>query len=433
MNFRLRRQHHSLSARLTLLFVGMAILFLLLVGGTMGVAFRDHFQDNLRPHLAHYLEYIRHDIGIPPDFRKAADVAQRLHIDLHIFSTDRDWSSNNAPLNLATIGTHLRFSENGIDYRFGQDQNRHYLISTQDGYTFVFSLPDPEQHWGWRKTMPLLVLLLILVLLYHATRRLFAPIQTINAGIARIGEGELDYRIQIHSRDELGELARNINAMADEIQQMLEAKRQLLLAISHELRAPLTHAKLAVEMLEDIRQRDEIQRDLNEMASLITGLLETERLRTRHSALNKSKIEFNELAQTLVAEHFPDRGLILELPSQPLVFTVDAVRLKLLLNNLLDNALRHTPEHASPPRLSAKVMQQEIVITVEDSGPGVAEQHLPHLTEPFYRADPSRQRQTGGYGLGLYLCRVIAEAHGGKLEIDSKEGHGMRVIVHLPI
>ena len=432
MNFRFHRQPRSLSARLTLLFVAMAVLFLILVGGSMGIAFRNHFQDNLRPHLANYLRYIQRDIGIPPDYRKAAEIAQRLHIDLHIIGAGQRWSSNGAPLDLGTIKTQTEFSSHGIDYRFGNDQRQKYLISRQDGYTFVFSLPAAEQAWDWRKATPLLILLLILVLLYHATRRLFAPIQTIKAGIARIGEGELGYRIQIKNRDELGDLAHSINAMADEIQHMLEAKRQLLLAISHELRAPLTRAKLATEMLEDTRQRDEIQHDLDEMATLIDELLEAERLNSRHSALNKSRIDLNELAQILVADHFANRGLTLELPAQPLIINADAVRIKLLLSNLLDNALRHTPPQASPPILSATQDQHEIVITVKDHGSGIKAEHLPHLTEPFYRADPSRQRQTGGYGLGLYLCRVIAEAHGGKLEIDSTEGEGTRVTVRLP-
>ena len=87
---------------------------------------------------------------------------------------------------------------------------------------------------------------------------------------------------------------------------------------------------------------------------------------------------------------------------------------------------------SQPPAISLSQLANEIVITVRDYGVGIEAQHLPHITEPFYRADPARQRQTGGYGLGLYLCRMIAEAHGGRLTINSKPGSGTEVQVHLP-
>lgn len=104
-----------------------------------------------------------------------------------------------------------------------------------------------------------------------------------------------------------------------------------------------------------------------------------------------------------------------------------------MLKNLLENALRHNGPDSQPPLLSLEQDQDELVFTVQDYGEGIEEQHLPHLTEPFYRVDPARQRQTGGYGLGLYLCRVIAETHGGTLEIKSRRGAGTTIVVRLPL
>jgi signal transduction histidine kinase len=110
---------------------------------------------------------------------------------------------------------------------------------------------------------------------------------------------------------------------------------------------------------------------------------------------------------------------------------IDAARIKLLLKNLLENAVRHTPEGSPPPEIRLGVEKDHVEITVTDRGSGIDATHLPHLTEPFYRVDPSRQRETGGYGLGLYLCRMIVQAHGGKMGIESDKGKGTEVKVRL--
>ena len=123
----------------------------------------------------------------------------------------------------------------------------------------------------------------------------------------------------------------------------------------------------------------------------------------------------------------------LQLFSIPIAMEVDGPRIMLLLKNLLENALRHTPDGAKPPEIKLEQQGDTVIITVKDSGKGIVPEHIPHLTEPFYRADASRHRETGGYGLGLYLCRVIAEAHGGELIIQSEVGKGTSVVVKLPL
>jgi len=109
------------------------------------------------------------------------------------------------------------------------------------------------------------------------------------------------------------------------------------------------------------------------------------------------------------------------------------MRIRLLVRNLLKNAIQHTQSGRPPPLLASHVDDKSWHLSVTDHGPGVAPEHLGRLTEPFYRADPSRQRASGGVGLGLYLCRIIAEAHGGKLEVASSLGKGTTVRVTLPV
>ena len=423
----------SLSGKLVLLFLVMALLLALFAGGGIGAIFRAHFKENIRPHLHHYMEYIRHDIGFPPDPSSAERIAEELPVEIYIRGPGINWASDGQPVEFRRLHPYRSFFRKGIHYTLGELDGREYLVSRQRGYTVAFWVKHIRERSIWRGVIGIGVLLLLLVALYYATRRLFSPIGTIRSGIQRFGSGDLAHRIEIERKDELGELAGSINAMADDIQQMLDAKRQLLLAISHELRSPLTRAKVSADMLDDESTRQELNRDLDEMEKLIEELLETERLSTRHHALNREPISLPDLIHGLVASHFENQLIHLKLPAEAENISADAPRIRLLLKNLLENALRHTPAEAESPQL---VLQQEantISIQVQDFGPGIEEQHLPHLTEPFYRVDPSRQRETGGYSLGLHLCRMIAEAHGGSLTIESTLGEGTTVSIELPL
>lgn len=433
MKYHFRHRHHSLSTRLIWIFLTMAVIFIVIVGGVMGLVFKHGFEDNLRPHLVRYLEYVQTDIGSPPDLKKAQALVERLPLEIHIFKPEETWSSTGQAPDLTSIDYGRRFEKDGVQYQVGQYRDKEYLISQHDNYTLAFSIPRTRGALHWRLGIPLATLLLVLMLLHHATRKLFRPIETLKNGVERIGQGELGHRVNINSRDELGELAASVNAMADDIQQLLEAKRQLLLAISHELRSPITRAKVSLAMLENTSQHAELDRELNDMEKLIEELLETERLSTQHKTLDKTDISLNQLISSLIEESFSDTTINLQLPEQDLIVNVDAIRIKLLLTNLIENATRHNINNTKSPHVSAEKEAKVICITVRDYGEGIEEHHLPNLTEPFYRVDPARQRQTGGYGLGLYLCRMIAEAHSGSLEITSKKGKGTVVKVCLPI
>ena len=428
-----KKRRRSLSTRLVILFVVMAILFLVIVGASMKFAFQSAFKENIGPHLLQYMNYIQKDIGTPPDFERAKEIVKTLPVEIHLFDHGRNWSSTGTSLDLESIDYHKQFSKDGIDYSFGDYEGRDYLVRKHKDSTLAFSVPHSSRGWNRRKAVPLVMSLLFLMVLYYLTKRIFAPIKTIKSGIEKIGEGDLQHRIEINTCDEFGDLSNSINKMADDIQQMLEAKRQLLLAISHELRTPMTRAKVSLEMLDDEKKRDGINKELTEMDNLIAELLETERLKTGHNVLNKTNISLNELAQAVVDENFKDQRLELDFPNAVISADVDVARIKLLLKNLLENALRHNSDEANPPTLTLEKSEKGVRFKVQNFGKAIESKHIPYLTEPFYRVDPARQRQTGGYGLGLYLCRIIAEAHGGQLHIFSKEQEGTTVIVELPL
>lgn len=322
---------------------------------------------------------------------------------------------------------------NGTEYGIAINHGLEYFWTRLGDTTLYIDIPNIRPERKGSGLLFILVPLLVLFALYHLILRLIRPINTLIAGVRRFGKGDLDHRIRMNRRDELGELADSFNDMADDIEQMLDAKRQLLLAISHELRSPLTRAKVSLELMDDEPQRQELARDLNEMEALIEELLESERLSTRHRALNRQSYDLNALIDELLQHHFPEIGRNASLSTESIIIDVDVMRIKLLLKNLLENALRHTPDGARPPQISLERRAKMVMIIVKDFGRGIEAEHIPHLTEPFYRADASRHRETGGYGLGLYLCRVIAEAHGGGLEIESEVGKGTTVFVRLPL
>ncbi len=430
--FQMEKKCPTLSGRLIILFVVMTALIVVAVGSTVMWAFRTHFEDSIQPHLIQYLKYVQSDIGTPPDKNKAQQLADQLGVQIHYISHQKSWSTNSQQnLERPQFKYSHEFEVDGIRYGFGHNYDQEYLVSRHPDFTLAFSAPHKK--WvGWAKLIPIVISVLALGLLFFATRRLFAPIGIIKEGVEHIGAGDLKHRIHIERQDELGDLGHSINHMADDIEQMLEAKRQLLLAISHELRSPLTRAKVSLALLDNEEQQSEIRRDLNEMEALIEELLETERLSTCHHSLLKTSVDIEQLIPHLIDEHFANQRIDLRLPSEGISLELDQARIKLLLKNILDNAIKHNPEDAQPSHVTVSYSAQLLEITICDHGPGIEEEHLPHLTEPFYRTDAARQRQTGGYGLGLYLCRVIAEAHGGELKIESALGEGTCVRIKLP-
>lgn len=269
---------------------------------------------------------------------------------------------------------------------------------------------------------------------YLAVRHLFRPLKDIRLGARQIGEGQLNHRLPIRRQDEFGRLSERINRMADEVQRMLAGQRQLLLALSHELRTPLTRARLALEFINDKEVRGHLEYDLSNMERMITDLLEGERLNTRRRELSRSRVNLGALITEVMQGDFPDEQerISLSLPAAPAHLDVNAARLRMLVRNLVENALRYNPGDGQPVKLGLKMGHGAATIRVQDHGPGIEPQHLEQVTHAFFRADPSRGAGTGRHGLGLYLCRLIAEAHGGRIEVASPPGSGACITAHIP-
>jgi len=440
----------SLSARVlgvflltSLVYVGASRYVFDLVWGT------GYLSEVIGAHMALHVEYVLNDIGLPPNVERAKAIVDKVPVDIMIVGPDMHWESDKRfpPLDEVPF-SHSRFLVPGVLYEvqpwtktielleLARYENRAF-VKIQDGpYQIIFASPKFAEPPRPQIATPIIAVLSVIVLTgcYMAVRWLVKPIRWIKEGAARIGQGDLDYRIPVTRRDDLGELAADINRMADDVHAMLEAKRQLLLAISHELRSPLTRAKVALEFLEDASVRENLITDIGEMERLIADLLESERLNTRHSKLQLTPVNLGELVAGVVdADVAGAEGRVtINLPPQPLTIQADATRLRLLVKNLAENALRYTTPDQPPVEITVRASGESAEIRVCDHGRGMSTHDLARVTEPFYRADPARSRVTGGLGLGLYLCRRIAEAHGGSLAIQSELGCGTQVTVCLP-
>jgi signal transduction histidine kinase len=413
---RLRR---SLGTRLVLLFLLLALATTGIFLAGMQRALSGGWRNLVRPLVSDYVDRLAAEIGSPPDRAKAEALVARLPLSVRIDGPVLRWDSH--PQRRA-----WHFDD-------GRDDGRWLLTrSSADGHRITFGLGDGgwaarPRNIGW---LTLGALLLLTAVAYGYVRQLFRPLDDIRAGAQRFGQGQFDTPIPLRRHDELGDLAGQINRMAGELRGMLDAKRGLLLAVSHELRSPLTRARLNAELVAPGMERDALLRDLGTMRDLITDLLEGERLAGGHAALQRERSDLNALVRSVVDQQFATAGLQLDLaPTLPRA-ELDPPRLRLLLRNLIDNALRHGGA-VDAPRIGTTLRDGRLVLSVRDFGPGVADAELPHLSEAFYRPDAARQRSTGGVGLGLYLCRLVALAHGGKLQIANAHP-GLEVTLSLP-
>jgi signal transduction histidine kinase len=428
-----RRWRHSLRWRLVTLFVLLALATTAIFLVAMQSALRTGWQGWVRPLVADYVDRLAAEIGSPPDAARAAAIAARLPLTVRIDGPTLQYDSHPGRRHDADAAE--------ADDPFGEpaDQRGPAGWSMQrqsaDGHRIRFGLAAPAADarprgvaWG-----ALAALLLITLLAYAYVRHLLKPLDAIGQGAARFGAGDFGQPIAARRDDELGELAGRVNAMASSLKDRLDAKRALLLAISHELRSPLTRARLNAELVAEGEHRDALLRDLAEMRDLITDLLESERLATGHDALQTEPADLAALVREVADGVAQGRALNLRLDEQLGPQRVDPTRLKLLARNLIDNALRHGGQADAAPEVRlARGAGDTIELSVRDHGPGVAAEHLPHLAEPFYRTDAARTRAAGGVGLGLTLCRLVAQAHGGELRIDPAQP-GLRVTARWPV
>jgi len=443
----IKRLSRSLSFRLLLIFLLLGSLF---VFGTYKAIQRFYNSDQIRGlvsgHLSLHVSYVREDIGVPPDIERAIAITEKVPVDIRILGPDVDWASDPAfpRLEQLAFASSPAFSDEpgawadelrGVD--FASLDSHNFLRMRQGGYDIVVSTPRISDVSDGPPLVPLVLGmgLSLLLLAYAAVTWLFRPIRAIREGAEHIGRGNFNHRIANIRGDQLGDLATDINRLAGDVESMLDAKRALLLGISHELRTPLSRMRLGLEFLDDRESAASLKAEIIEMEKIVASLLEAERLNVRHSQLTRTNVVIGELIKELLDDFFArdmDR-ISVSLPDEPIMAYIDEARVTLLLKNLIGNALRYTKPEDGLVELAVSATSDELVMTVTDHGPGLPEDQVARLGEPFYRSDASRARESGGTGLGLYLATLVANAHEGSLCLLDTNNQGASFEVRIPL
>jgi two-component system sensor histidine kinase BaeS len=284
------------------------------------------------------------------------------------------------------------------------------------------------------------VSLLLAVLL---ARTLAHPLRELTTATRAVAEGNLDYRVPVRSKDELGELATSFNLMSAELSRSQTLRRQMTADIAHELRTPISVILGHVDGVDEgvLPASSETFNIIREETGRLERLIEDLRTLSRADAgeltLVTRLVQLKTLLEQVIAAHRPlahEKRISLRLEVEPNLqeVIVDPDRIAQVLSNLITNALRYSPEKGQIT-LSAKNEVDEVEIRVQDSGPGLQPDELTRIFDRFYRTDQSRQRESGGSGLGLAIAKSLVEMHAGRLWAESEPGKGTHLVVRLPV
>ncbi|EGH03016.1 MULTISPECIES: sensor histidine kinase efflux regulator BaeS [Pseudomonas syringae group genomosp. 2] len=290
--------------------------------------------------------------------------------------------------------------------------------------------------------MGVLSLLLAVLIAWWIARTLLDPVKRVAAATHRLTAGEYSSRVAVSSNDEVGQLARDFNQLAYTLERNEKMRREFMADVSHELRTPLSVLRGELEAIEDgVRTLDQasmksLQGEVGMLSKLVDDLYELSLADVGALTYRKVDCDLAELL-TNITEMFEERcaarqlSLQLELATHPLSVHADPGRLQQLISNLLENSVRYT-DAGGTVQVRAAMRDDEVCIEVMDSGPGVDPAQLPRLFERFYRGETSRNRASGGAGLGLAICHSIALAHGGSLSADHSPTGGLWLTLCLP-
>ncbi|HVT13520.1 MAG TPA: ATP-binding protein [Fimbriimonadaceae bacterium] len=290
---------------------------------------------------------------------------------------------------------------------------------------------------------------------FFLTNRAIKPIAQMKEAASAISEKDLSKRLKVEGQDEFAELGVTFNAMVDRLEESFsklktaysdlaeahETQKRFTADASHELRTPLTRIRLAAsaalaETATPEEQRKALQvvdTAAESIGRLVQEMLVLARADAGQLTMQRERIDLRVVATDVLGNFSPENvELAADLQDSPVTILGDCEHLRRVLANLIENALRYTPAGGT---ITVSVHSEGATarLQVRDTGEGVSAEHLPHLTERFYRADPSRARSDGGVGLGLAICKTIVEAHQGTLQIESTVGQGTTVSVRIPL
>ncbi len=428
-------RQRSIFVKLFLVFLATGLAIFIVIRGFffIGVDRNQGFKSDLFKNLSKYSIQLVHEIGAPPDEELARTLAKELGIQFLVKSIEGTWSTDPSLPPMSNLEVNKDFSNSTT--QVGRYRRHPFVLIKQDDIQYaLFFLHRPFGELpAWSFLGLVAVVGLIIGTSYVAVHRLFRPLNWLTEGVGEISQGNFSHQVPIRSADELGRLTQSFNEMARQVNDMIQARDRLLLDVSHELRSPLTRMKLISEMVHDLSAKEKLQQEIRELETMVTELLESERLNSEAGGLTLAPTDLVAIVKELVASYASaGPGVRLMASPENLQLSLDRHRVQIALRNLIENAMKYSRPEFGPVTLRIGTTSDAALATVEDFGLGISIDEQTRIFEPFYRIDPSRTRDTGGYGLGLSLVKKIMTAHGGDVLLESERDRGSTFTLKFP-
>ena len=375
--------------------------------------------------------------------RGGRDELQRYLSDLRQFEGAERYVTDSAGRDLLTgeDRSALLVGSDGLhrsDIRVGRDKIAVRTASPDSRYRYVVLLNSAPFRLSTFAPQYLLLLTVVAALFWVLAMQFAWPLRRLAGAVRRFGAGDLSVRVGAHRRDEIGEVEQSFNAMASRIQTLLTAERQLLQDVSHELRSPLTRLRLAADVVAKAGDREaaalRLRRETERLSDLVDSLLQMTTAEGDPEAVNVEDVNLSDVLRNVVENcqlEAQERGCLVQIDAPADVRTMgDTELLQRAIENVVRNAIRYSPPGAAV-ETSIAVEKERNVLTVRDRGPGVLEDQLSKIFNPFFRADGSRDASSGGIGLGLSIAQRAIRLHSGEIRAENANP-GLRVSIMLP-
>jgi len=426
------RKFHSIFLRLFRIVAIAGVLLLILLVLLHVVFDKKEANENISKFVVPYFKGFIYELGNPPDYKTAMELKQKYKIDILFKGVDTYWTTSE------TVFPDSRYADSVTNHCLSTKRPMHPFYIRIDGHNGIFWIrgtvfPFPAR-LGFIIGSITIILLIVFTFVFSALSRLLHPVKTLINGTNAVAAGNLDVTVPVRGSDEFSVLSDSFNKMVTAIRTMLSQKKQLLYDVSHELRSPLTRIKIALEMIPRSTSKTDIMHDVKEMEIMIDELLENARLELAPAAVVHQRIDIVALLRELT-EQYQSVGNAVEIESglNELILDGNQELLRKVFRNIIENAIKYSASSNIPVRITINQADRHAQIAVIDQGCGIDEKSISQIFEPFYRADFSRTRDTGGYGLGLYICKRIIDSHKGTIHVQSVAGKGTTVLVTIPV
>ncbi len=430
---RFRQMLASVYTRLILITLVTWMLIILVVIGFV-IAHRSASDRPFHANVIQYFNYVIDDLGAPPDRARADALSRQTGLNIAFRGGSGAWSFiDDLP---GEDRIRYRPFSNSAFMDFGRYRGRHFFKVTHATGIFWFEVSpwgERESRFLWLISIFLILLTLILAGAFLGARQVLKPIKRLHQGVNEVGRGNLMHIVPDDGKDEFGQLAASFNTMTGRLNRMMALKQRLLRDVSHELRSPLTRAKVALEFVDDESVKKSISADLCEMEAMIATILENARLHHDHSRLEKKRSDLVAWVRQTAALFKHRAPKVTWTDHPPILCEFDPEQIRTVVTNVIENAIKYSHAGSDPVEIRFELKKRWAMVVITDTGVGMDPAKAPLVLEPFYRLDPSRSKETGGYGLGLSLCKTIMDAHSGNIRIDSSPGRGTSVSLFLPL